>query len=215
MTGRDEDAANIEGPAPGGVGLLLIDVINPLDFEGAEALGPAAIRAAEVIARLRTRADNSGTPVVYVNDNYGHWGSEKAKLVERCAAASKAARDLAELLRPRNQDFFIIKPQFSGFYATNLPVLLPRLGVSRIVLAGFATDICVLFTAADAHMREYELWTPKDAVAGETPERSAWALDIMRRSMGAMTDATDQMDLEDWIARGSDPKTLFSGRGKD
>ena len=203
MTGSDEDAANIKGPAPGGVGLVLIDVVNPLNFEGADALAPMALQASEVIAHLRSCADQQGSPVIYVNDNYGHWGSEKARLVERCAAASPAGRKLAERLRPRDRDFFIIKPQFSGFYATNLPVLLPKLGVSRIILAGFATDICVLFTAADAHMREYELWVPQDAVAGETPERSAWALDIMRKSMGAIIEATHTTNLSDWIGENS------------
>lgn len=201
MIRGDEDGVNLQGSAPGGVGLLLIDVINPLNFDGAEDLAPGALKAAKAIARLRARADETGTPVVYVNDNYGHWGSEKTRLIERCAAASQAGADLIELLRPRDHDLFIIKPQVSGFYATNLPVLLPQLGVSRVVLTGFATDICVLFTAADAHMREYELWVPKNAVAGETAARSAWALEILRKSMDAITDATDELDLAEWIAR--------------
>jgi nicotinamidase-related amidase len=63
-------------------------------------------------------------------------------------------------LAPRGNDYFVIKPQFSGFYATNLPVLLPKLGVSRLILTGIAADICVLFTAAHAHMRAYDLWVP-------------------------------------------------------
>ncbi|WP_260929178.1 cysteine hydrolase family protein [Novosphingobium sp. 9] len=67
-----------------------------------------------------------------------------------------------ELLQPAPADYFIIKPQFSAFYATNLPVLLPQLGASKLVLSGIATDICVLFTAADAHMRDYDLWVPSE-----------------------------------------------------
>lgn len=199
MTGRDEDAAKLDGSAPGGVGLVLVDVINPLDFEGADALASAAIKAAEVIDRLRAQADELGTPVVYVNDNYGHWGAEKAKLIDTCAAATPAARRIVDRLRPRDADYFIIKPQVSGFYATNLPVLLPRLGVNRVVLAGFAADICVLFTAADAHMREYDLWVPQNAIASDNPDHAAWALKIMRKSMGAVTDSTDRLDLRTWI----------------
>ena len=199
MSGRDDDAVNIKGSAPGGVGLLLVDVINPLDFDGADQLAPAALKAAEVIARLRAQADEAGTPVIYVNDNYGHWGSEKTKLVEQCAAATPEGAKLVTMLRPRDHDFFVIKPQVSGFYATNLPVLLPKLGVSRVVVTGFATDICILFTAADAHMREYDIWTPQDAVAGEKPERSAWALDILRKTMGVRIDPTDELDLKSWI----------------
>jgi nicotinamidase-related amidase len=195
------DAGDISGPAPGRVALLLIDVINPLDFPGAGPLSRRALDASQAILRLRDEADRLGVPVVYVNDNYGHWGSEKTKLVASCAAASAAAKSLVSRLAPRPHDFFIIKPQFSGFYATNLPVLLPRLGVNRIVLTGFAGDICVLFTAADAHMREYDLWVPADAIACEQDERRSWALEIMRKSMGAEIESTDRQTLADWVRK--------------
>jgi nicotinamidase-related amidase len=58
---------------------------------------------------------------------------------------SASARDILSRLEPHADDFFVIKPQFSGFYATNLPVLLPKLGVTRLILTGISTDICVLF----------------------------------------------------------------------
>jgi nicotinamidase-related amidase len=106
-----------------------------------------------VILKLRDQADADEVPVIYVNDNFGEWHSQKSRLVDR------AHGGLASELAPRENDYFIIKPQFSAFYATNLPVLLPKLGVRRLVLTGVATDICVLFTAADAHMRDYALQT--------------------------------------------------------
>jgi nicotinamidase-related amidase len=190
---------DIGGPAPGGVALLLIDVINPMDFEGADRLSRRALDASEAILRLRNEADGLGVPVVYVNDNYGHWGSEKSRLMETCAAASETGKQLASRLAPRSRDFFIIKPQFSGFYATNLPVLLPKLGVSRIVLTGIAGDICVLFTAADAHMRDYDLWVPADAIACEQDERTGWVLEIMRKSMAADTETTHRQTLAGWV----------------
>lgn len=200
----DEERPSAAGDgAPGGVGLVIIDVINPLDFAAADALAPRALAAAQAIRRLRDWADAQRTPVIYVNDNYGHWTSERSRMIRQIRAATPAAEKLAQALEPRAHDYFVIKPQFSGFYATNLPVLLPRLGVSRLVLTGFAVDICVLFTAADAHMREYDIWTPRDAVAGEHDERTAWALEIMQNSMGAETAATDDLGLADWTARDS------------
>lgn len=105
------------------------------------------------------------------------------------------------MLKPSRNDYFIIKPQFSGFYATNLPVLLPKLGVSRLILTGIATDICILFTAADAHMRDYALWIPQDAVASENDDRAHFALDTMREAMGAETRASEALTLESWMAR--------------
>lgn len=191
--------ATIDRPAPGKTALLIIDMINALDFEGAQALRPRAASAAEAIGRLRTDADRAHVPVVYVNDNFGEWHSERGRLVDR--AAEGEATEMVQALAPRADDYFVIKPQFSGFYATNLPVLLPKLGATRLILTGVSADICVLFTAAAAHMRDYSLWVPEDAVAGEHPERTRWALEIMRNSMGAETAATTELSLQDWLGR--------------
>jgi nicotinamidase-related amidase len=201
VTSQDEATAKIKGSAPGGVGLLIIDMINPMDFPGAETMRPGAEAVADVALILREESDRLGVPVVYVNDNYGQWHSEKSKIVEACAAPESVGRAMVGRIAPREDDYFIIKPQFSGFYSTNLPVLLPRLGVNRLVLTGIAADICVLFTAGDAHMREYDLWAPEDAVASESDERTQWALDIMRKSMGAEIRSTKALNLETWVGQ--------------
>jgi len=175
--------------------LLIIDMINDFDFKSANRIKPHAMAAARVIADLRAQADSCDCPVIYVNDNFGEWHSERSRLVER---ALKHDNPVSALLVPREEDFFVIKPQFSGFYATNLPVLLPKLGVRRLVLTGIATDICILFTAADAHMRDYKLWIPQNAVAAENDMRSRWALEIIRNSMGGMTQPTTQKNFMEW-----------------
>ena len=76
-----------------------------------------------------------------------------------------------------------------------------KLGVDRILLTGIAADICVLFTAADAHMRDYALWVPEDAVAANTRERRRWALEIMKQSMGAEVRSTANLRLAEWAKR--------------
>lgn len=175
--------------------LLIIDMINRFDFAGAARLIPRAARAARAILSLRAAADAADAPVIYVNDNFGQWHSERSALVEHVGD-----RLIVPEIAPRRGDYFIIKPQFSGFYATNLPVLLPKLGVTRLVLTGVATDICVLFTAGDAYMRDYALWVPEDAVAAETPERQEAALGIIGNQLGAETAATTQLSLDAWKA---------------
>lgn len=197
----DDDSVRVNGPAPGGVGLLIIDMLGDLAFEGSEPLRRSANRAVEPILRLRSEADRLGVPVVYVNDNHGQWHSERSRILEYCLRAENPGRDIAQRLQPRSDDFFVIKPQFSGFYATNLPVLLPKLGVTRLVLAGMAADICVLFTAADAHMRAYALWAPADALGSLAEERTTWATQIMRDSMGAEIAPTTRLSLSDWVRR--------------
>ncbi|MGN6621588.1 MAG: cysteine hydrolase family protein [Sphingomonas sp.] len=184
--------------APGSAALVLLDILNPLDFPGASALRDAAVGLVDPLLRLRDIADGVGVPVVYVNDNHGAWHAERSALVD--AVRDSPGAILATMLAPRDHDFFVIKPQFSGFYATTLSALLPRLGVDRLILTGIAADICVLFTAADAHMREYKLWVPRDAVAGEDADRTHWALGIMKKAMGAETRPTDTLSLAAWLA---------------
>jgi len=179
--------------------LLIIDMVNGFDFDGAELLKPKAAKAALAILNLKKVMADRGWPIIYVNDNFGEWHSERSRLIAR---ALQNDNPITELLKPNDEDYFIIKPQFSGFYATNLPVLLPKLGVNRLILTGIATDICVLFTAADAHMRDYGLWIPKDAVAAESDERGRWALDIMAGSMTAETAPTHELSLVHWQGAG-------------
>jgi len=195
----------VRTPAAGGVGLLIIDMINDMAFADAEAMAQPALAAAQAIVRLRAEADRLGVPVIYVNDNYGQWHSERSRIVEACRQASEVSSRLVALIAPRDDDFFVIKPQFSGFYATHLQVLLPKLGVSRLILTGLAADICVLFTAADAHMRAYDLWAPADAVASSRPEHRDWALQILEKAMDAETAASSDLPLEDWLGRGRPP----------
>lgn len=193
--------ADATEPTPGATALLIIDMINDLDFEGGEQLAPPAIAAADRIRALRDRSDAADVPVIYVNDNFGRWHAERSSIVDHCRREGSRGAALINALRPRERDYFVVKPQFSGFYATNLPVLLPQLGVSRLILTGVAADICVLFTAADAHMRDYDLWVPEDTVASERPEHLDWALELMRKSMCAETAASCHLSLEAWLAR--------------
>lgn len=181
-----------------GCALLIVDMLNCFDFSGGETLKQKAAAAARAIAALRRDVEAAQQPVIYVNDNFGEWHSEKSRLVER--AMDRNGGVLSPIL-PDENDYFIIKPQFSGFYATNLPVLLPKLGVSRLILTGIQTDICVLFTAADAHMRDYSLWIPEDCVAAVDDERGQGALSIMRETMAAETRASGQITLSEWIDR--------------
>jgi nicotinamidase-related amidase len=183
--------------APGGTALLIIDMINDMAFEEGDDLLAEVEAAVDVIARLGEDAEAANVPVIFINDNFGQWHFDRERILDYVAGTR--GRDALERLRPRQDDYFVIKPQVSGFYATNLPVLLPRLGVNRLILVGVAADICVLFTAADAHMREYALWVPRNAAAGDQPEHRDWALGIMKKSMEAETRPTSELPFDDWL----------------
>ena len=176
----------------GDTALLVIDMLNAFDFEEWEPLAEAAAAIVGPINALRDEARAAGCPVIYVNDNYGRWRDERSGLVAWLTRPDARGAAIARALAMHDDDYFVIKPEASGFYATSLPALLPRLGVSRLVLTGIATDICVQFTAADAHMREYPLWVPADGVAGLSAQRTRWALEVMADSMGADIRATTE-----------------------
>jgi nicotinamidase-related amidase len=200
---RDGDP-NGSAPDRAPVALLLIDVINEFAFPEAPALLPHARPMARALRRLKARAHAAGIPVVYVNDNFGRWRSDFASLVRRCTAPDAPGRDIARLLAPGPDDYFVLKPKHSGFYATSLAVVLDYLGARRLILTGLTTPQCVLFTAADAHMRDFELAVPADCAAAAEPTWHRQALAFMTRFFDADTRPSGQLVLR----RGSRERKL-------
>lgn len=163
--------------------LLLIDVINDMNFPGSEELLRRARPAAKCLARLRERARAAGVPVIYVNDNFGQWQSDFQSQIRRCVSSESAGCAVASILIPEPDDYFVLKPKHSGFYSTPLEVLLRFLGVDTLILTGFAADICLLYTANDAYMRDYAIIVAKDCVASETDAGTQGALDHIRQRL--------------------------------
>lgn len=171
--------------APSKTVLLLVDFINPLQFDGAADLSPSALQAARQTARLRRRLTREGVRTVYANDNYGMWTSDFQALCKRCAALPGTAGDMASRVAPRAGDFTLLKPRHSAFYATPLDILLEQLRCKRLIVTGIAADSCVLFSAMDAYLRGYSLWVPADCVAAESADARDKALDQMARVLKA------------------------------
>ena len=165
--------------------LLLIDVINPLNFDGGENLLRYALPAARRLAALKQRLAEIGVESVYVNDNFGSWHLSFHELVERLRNSDHRGQPLAEILAPEPCDHFVLKPKHSGFYGTSLKLLLEHLGSRRLIMGGFAGNICVLFTANDAYMRGYEIVVPADCIACETKTDNDTVLRQMQRVLKA------------------------------
>jgi nicotinamidase-related amidase len=159
--------------------LLLIDVINPLDFPGAEKLAAPAVRAARATLRLRERLDRDKVAVIYANDNYGVWQSDFHSLVSHCMGRDDASGTIARLLAPRATDLTLLKPRHSAFFGSPLELLLAEMQARELVVCGLAADICVQLTAADAFLRGFAVWVPADCTAAETPKAKADALKYM------------------------------------
>ena len=194
MPAKNEDLhGNV--PVKAEVALLLIDVINDLEFSSGEEVLRHALPMAEKIKALKRRAKEAGVPVVYVNDNFGKWQSDFSKLLKHCLEEGVCGRPLAELLRPEPDDYFVLKPKHSGFFSTTLDTLLDYLQVKTLIMTGLTADICVLFTASDAYMRDFNLVIPADCVASSDPEETQHALEHMGRVLKADTHPSDEIDF--------------------
>ncbi len=173
--------------------LLLVDVINALDFPGASLFLPAATRTARRMAALKARCMARGIPTIYVNDNFGRWRSHFEAIVSN-AMASHAQAAVRQVL-PGPDDYFVLKPKNSGFYETTLHLLLGHIGARQLILAGFMADNCVTFTAHDAYLRGYGLWIPSDCTASMRPESTRAALHQAQRVLGADVRASTKRRL--------------------
>jgi nicotinamidase-related amidase len=166
--------------------LLLIDVINDFDFPEADELLKYARKMAPNLLRLKRRAQEAGIPVIYVNDNLGRWKSDFRHTVNHCAQHGRG-RDVVKLLRPEKSDYFVLKPKHSGFFSTTLETLLRYLETQTLILTGIAGNFCVLFTANDAYMRDFNLFVPSDCTVSNTKKENESALGLMKKFLKADT----------------------------
>jgi nicotinamidase-related amidase len=188
---------DLHGNAPdeSEIAIVLIDVINDLEFEEGERLFKTALPAAKNIARLKERARRAKVPIIYVNDNFGRWRSDFKKIVNHCLEDDVRGRPIAQLLAPDEEDYFVLKPKHSGFFSTTLDLLLGYLGVRTLIIAGFAGNNCVLFTANDAYMRDYQLLIPADCTASNESVHNENALRQMQDVLKADTRPSSYIDF--------------------
>jgi nicotinamidase-related amidase len=144
---------------------------------------------------LKRQAKEARVPVIYVNDNFGRWQSDLSKLLTHCLEDGVKGKPLAELLRPDDDDYFVLKPKHSGFYCTTLDILLSYLKVKALILTGIAANICVLFTANDAYMRDFDLFVPADCVASKDERENSHALQQMATVLKADIRPSEDLDF--------------------
>jgi len=183
--------------------LLLIDVINDMDFEGSEGLVKQAVPMAKRLLDLKRRCKEIGIPAIYVNDNFGRWQSDFRSVVEHCLHDGVPGEETARILQPEEDDYFVLKPKHSAFYATTLDTLLAYLSTRTVILTGIAGNICILFSANDAYMRDFELIVPSDCVISNTEEENRHALEQMRAILKADVSESGELDLQRLVAKAS------------
>ncbi|MEV6651902.1 isochorismatase family cysteine hydrolase [Streptomyces sp. NPDC051219] len=177
----------------GQAALIVIDMINNYEHPDAEKLLPSVREALPAVVRLLAAARSADVPVIYVNDNFGHWRSHLGEILETALSGPHA--DLVEQVRPDEKSLFVLKARHSIFFETPLGYLLGELGVDHLVLCGQVTEQCVLYSALDAHIRRLTVTVAGDAVAHIYADLARAALRMMERNMGAEIRSADAIEL--------------------
>jgi nicotinamidase-related amidase len=173
--------------------VIIADMLNAYDHEDAEPLAESVKEQLPAIVDLRRRAEEEDALVVYVNDNHDAWEAGREELIEKALEGEHP--ELVEPIAPREPVPFIAKGRHSAFYETALDHLLSQAGVEKIVLAGQATEQCILYTALDAYIRGYEMVVPPDAVAHIDAELAKAALKMMESNMHAELTSVAELTL--------------------
>jgi nicotinamidase-related amidase len=188
---------NLHGSAPdkSKTALLLIDVINDLDFPEAAELLRFALPMAKRLADLAKHCRMAGIPVIYVNDNFGRWRSDFKVIIEYCLRDESKGKDIVRQLQPEVDDYFVLKPKHSGFFSTTLDTLLKYLEVETVILTGIAGNICVLFSANDAYMRDLAIVIPRDCVVSNSQDLNEYAFRQMETVLKADLRESTELSL--------------------
>ena len=173
--------------------LLIIDVINHFQFEYGSSLQEQSIQLLPSLLQLKEKAKNTQIPIIYINDHYNLWQADFKKIIRHCTTT--ANKDYLMQIKPNEDDYFLIKPKHSAFYGTALNTLLFHLKIKKLIITGIAGNICVLFTANDAYMRDYKLYCPKDCIASVNEQDNMYALTMMKNVLKANITVSNQLLL--------------------
>lgn len=193
---------DLHGNAPdhSPVALVLIDVINDLEFPGSDDLLSNAITMAKNLAALKQHCVELGISCIYVNDNFGRWRSDLHAQVDHCLQPGIKGREIVTQLLPQPNDYFVLKPKNSAFFSTSFEILLRYLQTGTLILTGLTGHNCVLFTAHDAYLRDYRLIIPSDCVASPSEAENEFALRQMQSLLKAEVLPSSEIDLARIIA---------------
>jgi nicotinamidase-related amidase len=175
--------------------LVILDLISDFAFDDGEEVARRALPVARRIAKLKARAKAAGVPAIYVNDAAGRWRSDFPGFVRRCAAPQSRGARVVGAIAPEADDYCVLKPKHSGFFATPLDTLLRYIGAKRLILTGVSSHQCVLFTANDAYVRDFALAIPRDCISARAPADTRLALRYFATVLGADTKPSTALRL--------------------
>lgn len=174
-----------------GRALVIIDMLRDfIDPAGALSLGDAGRSIVPRVSERLERARERGDLVVFLCDRHRHDDAEFDMFPPHCILDSPGAEIVPEL-KPGPGEIIIGKRRYSGFFGTDLDLALREKSITDLELAGVCTNICVLYTAADARNLNYRVFVDAGAVAGLSESAHRWALSEMRDTLGCEVNGAD------------------------
>jgi nicotinamidase-related amidase len=171
--------------------LIIVDMLN--DFVTGKLACERAQRIIPNIRRLAEAARARGDLVIYSNDAHLPEGDAEFRIWGPHAIAGTPGAQVIPELAPQPGDFTVPKRRYSGFYATDLNLILQEHGVKRVILTGLHTDICIRHTCNDAFLNGYEVFVPEDGVEAFTEKDHVEGLEYLKRVYGAHLTTTDEL----------------------
>jgi nicotinamidase-related amidase len=167
-------------PVPQSIALVIIDMQNDFVRPGAPARVAGAEATLPVVARLLDQARAAGWRIIHVIREHRADGSDVETTRRHLFAAGRGlccagtpGAAIVEELAPLPGEYRLVKRRFSAFLNTELDLLLHRLGVTTLIIAGTQYPNCIRATAVDAFARDYEVVIVTDACSAQTEEIAA------------------------------------------
>lgn len=164
--------------------LLVIDMLKDFIEEGGALETGQDGRA--IVPFVKSKIDEyreKGYPIIYICDNHEIDDKEFDMFPSHCVKESRGS-DIIGDLDVEETDKIIYKRRYSAFYGTDLDLYLREKGIGEISLVGVCTNICVLYTSADARNIEYDVNIYKDGVASFDRAAHDFALKEIEATLG-------------------------------
>ena len=162
-------------------------MISDFRHEDADALLASYRERHGALVEALETARARGVPVVYANDNFGDWHGDATRLVREAVEHGRAG-ELVRAIAPRADDRFVVKPRYSAFDHTPLELVLRGLEVDRVLLAGAATEMCVVQTAIDAKEEGFRVTILAAACSSGDGRMERLALEYAEEIVGALVE---------------------------
>lgn len=150
--------------------------------------------------RLLASARRAGLPIVFFQEMHRRSGIDFGRELDgdenaHCLEGDECT-ELVDSLRPDPagpREFHIVKRRYSGFFGTEFDIVLRAVGAETLVLIGGLTDVCIQYTFADAHQRDYYVRVVGDCVGGSSAVRHEAALNAMEYLQAGAVRSTDEI----------------------